>query len=113
MRPNNSEYVTSISVELAWLLGSWAFSFALLGVVFGFGRLAAGPLDIQLHNRYFMLTAGYATFPVFVLVATVVTVVRGVLVRFRQDSIKAVLGLLGIVWAFLGVVVYALLKSIH
>ncbi|GAB3638081.1 hypothetical protein GCM10027422_36710 [Hymenobacter arcticus] len=113
MRANNSEYVTSISVELAWLLGSWAFSFVLLGLVVGFGRLAAGPLDIQLHNRYFMLSVGYAVFPIFVVVATVVTAVRGALGRFKQNSIKAVLGLLAVVWAFLLLVIYTLAKNMH
>jgi hypothetical protein len=113
MRPDKSEYVTLISVELAWLLGSWAFSFGLLGLVVGFSRLAAGPLDIQMHNQYFMISTGYAVFPIFVVVATIVTVVRGVLVRFKSNTIKAVLGLLAIVWAFLLLVISALVKNMR
>lgn len=113
MRSDNSEYVPLISVEIAWLLGSWAISFVLLGLVVGFSRLAAGPLDIQLHNRYFMLSVGYAVFPIFVVVATIVTVVRGALGRFKSNTIKAVLGLLGVVWALLLLVVYTLVQNLH
>jgi DMSO/TMAO reductase YedYZ heme-binding membrane subunit len=113
MRPDKSEYVTLISVELAWLLGSWAFSFVLLGLVVGFNRLAAGPLDIQMHNQYFVLSTGYAVFPIFVFVATIVTVVRGVLGRFKQNNIKAVLGLLAIVWVFLLLVIFTLAKNMQ
>ncbi|RZL14099.1 MAG: hypothetical protein EOO62_06375 [Hymenobacter sp.] len=113
MRQNSSEYVTIAAIEIAWLLGSWAISFGLLGLVVGFSRLAAGPLDIQMHNQYFVLSVGYAVFPIFVFVATVVTVVRGVLGRFKQDSIKAVLGLLSIVWAFLLLLLFTLVKNLH
>jgi hypothetical protein len=113
MRANNSEHVTTIAVELAWLLGSWAFSFAVVGWLFGFKRLLTGPLDIQLHNTYFRLTTGYAVFPFFVFVATVVTGARGVIARFKQVSINTVLALLGLLWGLLLFVVYALLTSSH
>lgn len=59
--------------ELAWLLGSWAFSYAVVGAKFGSYR---GSLDIQLHNTYFVVSvAGLATV-FFLVLAPVVTGAR-------------------------------------
>jgi hypothetical protein len=112
MRPaNSSKHVAIIVTEIAWLLGSWAFSYVVLGMAVGFNYLAAGPLDIQMHNTYFVLSTGYAVFPIFILVATVVTVVRGVVAGFKHNSIKVVLGLLASVWALLLFALFFILSS--
>ncbi|GAA4022709.1 hypothetical protein GCM10022409_03120 [Hymenobacter glaciei] len=40
--------------ELAWLLGSWAFSWALLNQLLGYKYLWHPELDIQMHNTFFV-----------------------------------------------------------
>ena len=94
MRLNSSEYIPLLATKGAWLLGSWTFSLAALGGLPGFDHLFSGPLDMQLHNTYFVLNTGYATLPIFAIVATLVTIVRGIVGRFEQRGIKVVVRLL-------------------
>lgn len=59
--------------EMAWLLGSWAFSWALLSQLLGYDYLRHPQLDIQLHNAYFVIQPLLLTTLVFLPGATVVT----------------------------------------
>ena len=110
MRLNSSKHISPIATEGAWLLGSWAFSLAALGGLLGFDHLFSSPLDIQMHNTYFVLSTGYAALPIFTIVATLVTVARGIIKRFEQRGIKVVLGLLALLWMLLLTVIILIFK---
>jgi hypothetical protein len=77
--------------ELAWLLGSWAFSWLLLSLLLGFGYLWQPQLDIQLHNTYFVLPPLLLTTLALLPVATVVTAGRALTGAFRRFGPNAVL----------------------
>ncbi|MVN75579.1 hypothetical protein GO988_04495 [Hymenobacter sp. HMF4947] len=88
----------AVVTELAWLLGSWAFSFAAVGKLFG---KYAGTLDIQLHNTYFVLPVLLLASLLFIVVSPVVTGVRVVVGRGQNVSASIVLALLTGVWLLL------------
>lgn len=85
--------------ELAWLLGSWAFSWALLSQLLGFGYLWQPVLDIQMHNTYFVFQPLLLTTLVFLLIATVVTGVRVLAGAFRHFGPNIVLVALATIWS--------------
>ncbi len=102
--------------ELAWLLGSWAFSWALLSQLFGYNYLRHPQLDIQLHSTYFQLHSTYfvlqpllLTALVLLPAATLVTGGRVLASAFRRSGPNAVLGLLVSIWAVLGLLVAGVL----
>lgn len=106
-------YAKIILLEIAWLLGSWAISFGLLGWFIGFKLLGLKQLEIQLHNTYFVMPPWAAALPFLVPVATAVTLVRGAIARFKPASSKIVLGLLSAGWVCLVLLLVMLLKGVH
>ena len=114
MRLKADSYATkNILIEVAWLLGSWAISFGLLGWLIGFKQLGARQLDIQMHNTYFVLPLWAAALPFFTFFATIITSMRAISARFRQRSTLVVLGVLGLLWTLLVSWVVWVVKSIH
>ena len=95
----------SWTCELAWLLGSWAFSWALLSQLFGYSYLRHPQLDIQLHNTYFVLPPLLLTALVCLPVATLVTGGRVLAGAFRRSDPNAVLVTLASIWVGLGLLV--------
>jgi hypothetical protein len=85
--------------ELAWLLGSWAFSWALLSQLWSYNYLWQKQLDIQMHNTYFVFQPLLLTTLVFLPVATVVTGVRVLARGFRHFGPNAVLVILATIWS--------------
>ncbi|MBH8556914.1 hypothetical protein [Hymenobacter negativus] len=84
--------------EIAWLLGSWAFSWLLLSLLMGFNYLWQPKLDIQMHNTYFVLPPLLLTTLVWLPVATVVTGVRVLTSAFRNSGPNSVLVILVGIW---------------
>ena len=85
--------------ELAWLLGSWAFSWLLLSQLLGFGYLWQPQLDIQMHNTYIVFQPLLLTTLLFLPVATVVTGARALAGAFRRFGPNAVLTGLAFIWS--------------
>ena len=98
--------------EIAWLLGSWAFSWLLLSQLLGYNYLWHPQLDIQVHNTYFVLQPLLITTLVFLPVATIVTGVRVLTAAFRRFGPNAILLSLSGVWTLL-VLLIALRGIIH
>lgn len=99
------------TTELAWLFGSWAFSYLLVGVLLGYSSpqgyqlLWVSPLEIQMHNTYFVLDVFSATLPFFLLTALVVTSIRAFRGRNRRAALVT-LGGLGLLVAAAITIVY-------
>lgn len=80
------------AIEIAWLLGSWAISYVLVGILVSYSSTLdyqlfwPTPLDIQLHNTYFVLGIFEATLPFFLLIALLATSIRVLLGGFRQAA---------------------------
>jgi len=87
--------------ELAWLLGSWAFSWLLLSQLFGYNYFWKPQLDIQMHNTYFVFKPLLFTTLLFLPIATVVTGVRTLVGAFRHFGPNAVLTVLAIIWSLM------------
>ena len=87
--------------ELAWLLGSWAFSWLLLGSIFGFNYFWRGPLDIQMHNTYFVTSMWLLTGLLFLFIATISTGIRVLAQAFRHFGANAVLVTLSGIWSLI------------
>ncbi|MGI4737892.1 MAG: hypothetical protein ACRYG7_22215 [Janthinobacterium lividum] len=101
MRLQAAAYAKHALLEIAWLLGSWAISFGLLGWLIGFNHLGARQLDIQLHNTYFVLPPWAVALPFFTLFATSFTSIRAARSRFQQRSTNLVLVGLYLLWVLL------------
>ena len=95
MRYKASKLLKRMLVEIAWLLGSWAISFGLLGWLIGFNQLWVKQLDIQMHNTYFVFGNFHVTVLLFLLVALVVTSARAIAAPLRTRYTWVVLLLLG------------------
>jgi len=108
-----SQFAKDVLVEIAWLLGSWAISFGLLGWAIGFNQMGARQLDIQLHNTYFVLPPWALGLPIFAFFATILTSVRAFKTRFRQRATLVVLLLLGMLSILLASWVGWMLKSLR
>ncbi|GAB3588317.1 hypothetical protein [Hymenobacter daeguensis] len=89
----------TVLIEIAWLLGSWAFSWLLLSRLLGYDYLRKPQLDIQLHNTYFVLQPLMLTTLLFLPIATVLTGVRVSVGAFRHFGRHAVLKGLAISWS--------------
>ena len=87
--------------EIAWLLGSWAFSWLLLGWLLGYPNLWQPQLDIQMHNTYFVFQPWLFTTLLFIPIATVVTGVRVLAGAFLHFGPNAVLTGLAVVWSLI------------
>ena len=87
---------------MAWLLGSWAFSWALLSQLLGYGYPRQPVLDIQMHNTYFVVQPLLLTTLAMLPMATVVTGVRVLVAAFRHFGPNAVLVALASIWAVTG-----------
>lgn len=93
--------------ESAWLLGSWAFSWASLSPWLGYSYLWRPQLDIQMHNTFFVVPPVLLTTLVFLPVATAATGVRVLVGGLRNLGPNVVLGFLVGIWMLLGAVVAA------
>jgi heme/copper-type cytochrome/quinol oxidase subunit 1 len=89
-----------LAIEIAWLLGSWAFSYLLTGVLLGYFssqgyRLFwSSPVDIQMHNTYFVLGIFEATLLLFLFIALLLTATRVLVGGFRRAATITLGGLL-------------------
>jgi len=88
----------SLVGETGWLLASYLLALMLMGALVGFPQVWRSGLDIQMHNTYFVFPPAAAGLPLFLPVATLVTLSRATRVGFRLISINLVLGLLLILW---------------
>jgi hypothetical protein len=84
-------------IEALCLVGCYLASFLLLGALIGYRIFLHNPLDIQMHNTYFVLHNTVATLPIFLIVALVVTGARTIAEPLRTRYTWAVLLLLGLV----------------
>jgi hypothetical protein len=94
--------------ELAWLLGSWAFSWLLLGSLFGFNYFWRGPLDIQMHNTYFVTSMWLLTGFLFLFIATISTGIRVMAQAFHHFGANTVLVTLSIVWSLIALLLISI-----
>lgn len=101
MRLQAAEFGKDMLIEIAWLLGSWAISFGLVGAFIGFGALWGSPVTVQLHNLYIRLTPSQFALPGFLFLATVVAGMRTVTSRFKRPSTWVVMAGLGVGWGLL------------
>ena len=92
----------SILIEIAWLLGSWAFSWLLLGRLWGsLAYLSFRTIEVQQHNNYYVFQPLLLTTLLFLPVATVVTGVRVSVAAFRHLGSNAVLVSLAGIWSLI------------
>jgi hypothetical protein len=113
MSTQASRFGKDALIEIAWLLGSWAISFGLLGWLIGYKQLWVRQLDIQMHNTYFVLPPWAVALPFFAFFATIITGVRAVVLRFRRRSTWLVLAMLGVLWGLLVSWVVWVIKSLR
>jgi hypothetical protein len=106
MRHNTSV----LAIELAWLLSSWAFSYLATGYLLHRPMLWHGPVEIQMHNTYFILTTAWATAPLFLMLVSVVTGIRSLVSRFRYAPTNLALGMLAVSWLLIFLVILASLR---
>ncbi len=85
----------SILLELAWLLGSWVFSF---GLVWRLTGKYVGKLDVQLHNTHVLLPVWALVTLLFLVLAPVVTSARVLAGRGRRVAASIMLAGLSGVW---------------
>jgi hypothetical protein len=91
-----------ILVEIAWLLGSWAISFGLVGVLVGFDAFRNSLITVQLPTQDIAtLPPNYLVLPGLLLFATVAAGVRTVASRFKRPTTLAVLAGLAVGWGLL------------
>ncbi|MDO7845699.1 hypothetical protein Q5H92_04970 [Hymenobacter sp. M29] len=89
---SSGRFAKPFATEIAWLLGSWAFSYLLVGALLGLaGPLGyrlfwASPLEIQMHNTYFILGVFEATLPFFLFTALLVTGIRALRGSHRRAA---------------------------
>jgi hypothetical protein len=89
-------HLKAARTEVLWLVGCYAVSFLLLGVLAGSWFFWQSTLDIQMHNTYFVVSNTLATVPLFLVVALVVTGTRAIAEPLRTQYTWAVLLLLGL-----------------
>ena len=91
-----------ILVEIAWLVGSWAISFGLVGVFIGFDAFRNSLITVQLPTQDLAtVPPNYLVLPGFLLFATVAAGVRTVVSRFRRPTTVVVLAGLAVGWGLL------------
>jgi len=88
-------HLKAVYMEALCLIGCYVVSFLLLGTLIGYRVFLHNPLDIQMHNTYFVLHNTVATLPLFLLIALVVTGTRAVANSLRTRYTRAILLLLG------------------
>jgi hypothetical protein len=105
-------FAKPFATEIAWLLGSWAFSYLLVGVLLGYFspqgyRLFwTHPLDVQMHNTYFVLDVFSATLPFFGITSLLVASVRALRGGSRRAAfitLGSLLIIMLIAAAFIGI----------
>ena len=99
MSSGQSPSLRAVCIELAWLLGSWAFSWLILSQLLGASYLWQKQLDIQLHNTFLLFQPLLLTTLVFLPVATVVTGVRVLANAFQRFWLNAVLVAFAAIWS--------------
>jgi hypothetical protein len=85
----------AIAYEALWLISCYGVSFLLLGFLIGYRIFLHNPLDIQMHNTYFVISNTLATLPLFLIIALVVTSARMIAAPLRTPCTRVVLWLLG------------------
>ena len=88
----------SIVIELAWLLGSWAFSFGAVNLMVGLPMLPSGVVDIQMHNTYFVMSTTVAALPFFLILASAITTLRLLAGARRNALTMGIAGTLSLCW---------------
>ena len=89
-------------VEIAWLLGSWAISFGLVGAFIGFDAFRNSLITVQLLTQDMAtLPPNYLVLPGFLLFATVAAGVCAVSSRFKRPATLVVLAGLIVGWGLL------------
>ena len=99
-----NNWIKSALIELAWLLGSWAFSLGLVAWLTGH---CAGTLTIQIHNTYWVLPVWLLATTVFLLVALLITLIRVLQGLLRNLAANLMLGLLSSIWLLMGLAIFA------
>jgi|GEM_PF-1822505 len=91
-----------ILIEIAWLLGSWAISFGLVGALIGFDAFRNSLITVQLPAQdVATLPPSYLVLPDFLFFATVAAGVRAVASRFKRPITLVVLAGLAVGWGLL------------
>jgi hypothetical protein len=85
----------AIAYEALWLISCYGVSFLLLGFLIGYRVFLHNPLDIQMHNTYFVISNTLATLPLFVIIALVVASARMIAAPLRTPYTQVVWWLLG------------------
>jgi hypothetical protein len=98
------------AIEALCLIGCYVASFLLLGALIGYRIFLHNPLDIQMHNTYFVLHNTIATLPLFLIVALIVTGARAIAEPLRTRYTWAILLLLGMV-AMLAILLIVLIAN--
>ena len=89
-------------VEIAWLLGSWAISFGLVGAIIGFETFRNDFVTVQLPTQVIArLPPNYLVLPGFLFFATLAAGARAVASRFKRPSTLVVLAGLAVGWGLL------------
>ena len=103
MSLKGKRFAKDMLIEIAWLLGSWAISFGIVGLFIGFDALWGGPVAFQepYHNSIMVYPPGYFALPFFLFFATIIAGVRLVASRFKRLSSGLVLTGLGLGWIVL------------
>ena len=97
-----SRFGKDMLIEIAWLLGSWAISFGLVGTFIGFDAFRNNLITVQLPTQDIAtLPPNYLVLPGFLLLATVAAGVRAVASRFRRPATLVVLAGLAVGWGLL------------
>ena len=95
-------FVRAFITELAWLAGCYVLAGLAMGALLGYRLvLPGGVVDIQLHNTYFVLSWWLVVLPLFLVVASPLTLGRAARGRFARPSTNVALGVLGLGWVFL------------
>jgi hypothetical protein len=87
----------AVKTEALWLLGCYALSFLLFGVLSGSWVFWRSTLDIQMHNTYFVISKMQAILPLFWVLALVITSARAIAAPLRTRYTWVVLLVLGTV----------------
>jgi hypothetical protein len=90
----------SVSIEVAWLVSCYVVAFLMV-----LNLVRNPPLDIQMHNTYFVLSRSYLTTPLFAAIASAATAVRLATSRWRTGYTKVVMIGLILLWLFMVLII--------
>ena len=84
-----------ILIELIWLTVSFVASCLFCLFIFG-PNLLSGNVDIQLYDTYFVVSPFWAVFPLFLLIAFLIFLIKEWLNRFSRKLPNLILLTLGL-----------------